>query len=196
MALLPPLSTPGLKFTEVGTTHTGKLIEISQPEQSREYSPDGPGDLAFWDRERTRPKMQVRFTLECAPDPTVAGDDGRRTIYAVVSGKPGGMYAVLNKALEKATSLGGQLTIRFTGTDPESKNPANPRKLYEASYVEPSLAEQMGGQQPDHEAQGAPTPQAATPPAADTIPAPWTAEQWGAFTDEQRAAILGTQPAA
>ncbi|AKJ72316.1 hypothetical protein BH787_gp32 [Gordonia phage GMA4] len=194
VALLPPMSTASLKFPEVGTTHTGTLIEIGEPQQETEFRKDGQGPPAFWDKDtRTRPKMQIKLTLQCAVDASISGDDGRRALYATVNAKPGGLYAVINKALESANSLGGKLTVTFTGTDPDSQNPDNPRKLYAASYVEPSLGDQMNAA-----AQSAPAA-AAPPPAAapvETIPAPWTAEQWATFTPEQKQAILAQQPAA
>lgn len=196
MALLPPMSTASLKFPEVGTTHTGKLLEIGEPQQETEYRADGQGPPAFWDDERTRPKMQIRVLIETAPDPAVAGDDGRRALYATVRSTPGSMYAVLNKAFETASALGGQLTVTYTGDDPESKNPKNPRKLYAATYVEPTLGAQMSQAAAPA---AAPAPAAATPPPAapvETIPAPWTAEQWATFTPEQKQAILAQQPAA
>lgn len=189
MGLLPTLNTPGLKFTEPGTTYTGKLLEIGEEQQARKYSPDGDGGPDYWDEEKTRPKMQRRFLLQCEPDPTVAGDNGERAIYAIISGKPGGMYAALNKALENATAVGGQLTVTFTGTDPESKNPQNPRKLYTASYVEPTLGAQMAASN-------------STPPTAPAAPAAggelvkpdnFPQAAWDGLTDEAKKAVLAQQ---
>ncbi len=201
MALLPPMSTKGLKFETPGTTHTGTLIEIGEEQQARKYSPTGDGGPDFWDDEKTRPKMQRKFVLQCQPDPAIAGDDGRRALYATVSAKPGGMYAVLNKALESANALGGQLTITFTGTDPESQNPANPRKLYTASYVEPTLGQQMQNTSSQPEAtpavaqqQAQPAQAAAAAPTGEPVkPDNFPQEVWDTLAAEARTAVLAQQ---
>lgn len=193
MALLPPMSTKSLKFTDIGTTHTGTLIEISEPQQETEYRADGSGPPAFWDDAKTRPRMQVKLTVQCPADPTIGGDDGKRALFATVSGKPGGLYFVINKALESATRLGGQLTVVFTGVDPESQNPQNPRKVYSATYVEPPLG--LGGQ--PAAAPAAPpapaAPAAAAAPAAPAKPANFPQEAWDSLTDEARATVAAAQ---
>ncbi len=196
MALLPPMSTTSCKFESPGTVHSGKLIEIGEPQQATTYDPSGPGKLAFWDDEKTRPRMQRRFLLQCQPDPAIAGDDGRRALWATVSSKAGGMYAAINKAVESANALGGTLTVTFTGVDPESKNPQNPRKLYTASYVEPTLGEQMAQPAAETNTVAAPAAQAAAPaPAAVGLVKPDLFPQavWDTLDDPARAAVLAAQ---
>lgn len=199
MALLPPLTIPGLKFEIIGTTHTGTLTEIGEPIQARAYTPTGDGGPAFWDDEKTRPKMQRRFLLQCQPDPTIPGDTGIRALYAIVSGKPGGMFWALNTALEQANDLGGVLTVTYTGDDPESKNPKNPRKIYAANYVNPSLGQKLMQDGPNQVTPPAPAPQQqyaapqpaapAPTPAADAPP-PGMEAVWATLPPEAKAAVL------
>lgn len=200
MSLLPPLSTQSAKFETPGTTVSGKLVEIGEEQQATKYNTDGV--LDWWDDEKTRPKMQRRFIIECQPDPEVEGDDGRRAIYAVVSGKQGGLYWALNECLKTANQLGGILSVTFTGYDENSKNPQNPRKLYTATYTAPAL---MGGgqaaapqqatqQQP---AQGTPGGPAATDwPATQggpQRPATITEAAWAQMDDATKAAVAASQ---
>lgn len=200
MALMAPVTSSSLKFETPGTTHVGKLLEVGEPQQQTEYNSQEP---SFWDKERTRPKMQVRIKLETA-ERDGDTDNGVRALYATVQGKQGSLYRAINDALSKAERLGGTLTVTYTGNDPDSKNPANPRKLYTASYQEPSLGQQMtSASQP---AAAAAQPPAAQPAAApQATPQPTAAQPIGqqdaigkvqqligmGFTDEQIANTLG-----
>lgn len=163
MSLLPPLATKSAKFETPGTTYSGTLVEIGDEQQASTYDPNGPGKPAYWDDEKTRPKMQRRFLIQCAPDPAIEGDDGMRALYPTVDSKQGGLYHAIYEALKGQSSLGGTLTVTFTGYDPLSKNPQNPRKLYTASYAPGPL---LGD--------GAPAPA----PAAPAAPAPAAAQQY------------------
>ena len=193
MSLLPPISRTNAKFDIPGKTYSGTLVEIGDEQQSSTYDPTGPGKPAFWDDEKTRPKMQRRFLIQCAPDPTIEGDDGSRGIYAVVDSKHGSMYAAIHEALKTASALGGTLKVTFTGTDPLSKNPANPRKLYSATYADPTPGQVLGGGQ----ATAAQTAAGAAAPVAEAVdegpPAGITAEAWAAMPPETRAAIAAAQ---
>ena len=72
--------------------------------------------------------------------------------------------------------IGGQLTVAFSGFDPNSKNPANPRKIYSASYVPPAPAGGMftsqAPAQPVAQPAVAPAPAAPAAPAQLVAPAP------------------------
>lgn len=213
MSLLPPLTTRSLKFETIGTTHTGKLIEIGAPQQQTEYESNAP---AFWDKDtKTRPMMQIAFRLETAQrDPEDPSDDGVRKVYATINAKQGSIYHAINKALIGHDQLGGQLTVSYVGDDPESKNPRNPRKLYEAVYAPPSLGQQLADKAaasstqtigqvaqansapaPVHQPTPAPTPAPVEPPAPVvrdlSVPPDGVApEMWGRMTDEQKQAYL------
>ena len=175
-----PRASHSWKFTNPGDTHTGTIAEVSDARQATEY---GSNELAYWDKERTRPKMQVAVTLDTAErDPQDANDTGKRTLWVVEDGRSGSILSAIRQAVHQAGAgtidIGGQLTVTFSGFDPNSKNPANPRKIYSASYVPPAPAGGMfTNQAPAQPAQPAAAPAPATPaqpvaPAAPVAPAP------------------------
>lgn len=220
MGLLPPLATSSAKFENFGDTVSGELVEIGDPFHETEYEKTTP---AYWDDEKTRPKQGIRFLLKCTPTPGDPDDDGMRGVYATISPKQGGLYWAINTALKDATALGGILTITFTGHDPASKNPKNPRKLYTAVYQAPGLMAgapaadpayqqppvqqapqyQQPPAQPQYQQPAAPAPQPpvqqAPPPAAPPAAAPAgppagiTAEAWAAMPPETQQAILASR---
>lgn len=171
-----PRASRSWKFTNPGDTHTGTITEVSDARQATEY---GSNELAYWDKERTRPKMQVAVTLGTAErDPQDANDAGKRTLWVVEDGRSGSILSAIRQAVHQAGAgtidIGGQLTVAFSGFDPNSKNPANPRKIYSASYVPPAPAGGMFTNQAPAQpvAQPAPAqPVAAPAPAAPAAPA-------------------------
>lgn len=174
-----PRASHSWKFTNPGDTHTGTIIEVSDARQATEF---GSNEPAYWDREKTRPKMQVAVTLDTAErDPQDASDTGKRTLWVVEDGRSGSILSAIRQAVHQAGAgtidIGGQLTVAFSGFDPNSKNPANPRKIYAASYVPPAPAGGMFTNQAPAQPVAAPAPAApAAPaqpvPAAPVAPAP------------------------
>ena len=168
-----PRASHSWKFTNPGDTHTGTITEVSDARQATEY---GSNELAYWDKERTRPKMQVAVTLDTAErDPQDANDTGKRTLWVVEDGRSGSILSAIRQAVHQAGAgtidIGGQLTVTFSGFDPNSKNPANPRKIYAASYVPPAPAGGMfTSQAPAPVAQPAPAPAPVAQPAAAPAP--------------------------
>lgn len=168
-----PRASHSWKFTNPGDTHTGTITEVSDARQATEY---GSNEPAYWDKERTRPKMQVAVTLDTAErDPQDVNDTGKRTLWVVEDGRSGSILSAIRQAVHQAGAgtidIGGQLTVAFSGFDPNSKNPANPRKIYSASYVPPAPAGGMfTNQAPAQPAQPAAAP--AQPVAAPATPAP------------------------
>ena len=165
-----PRASHSWKFTNPGDTHTGTITEVSDARQATEY---GSNELAYWDKERTRPKMQVAVTLDTAErDPQDANDTGKRTLWVVEDGRSGSILSAIRQAVHQAGAgtidIGGQLTVTFSGFDPNSKNPANPRKIYAASYVPPAPAGGMFTNQAAAQPVAAP----ATPAPAPAAPAP------------------------
>lgn len=167
-----PRASHSWKFTTPGDTHTGTITEVSAARQATEY---GSNELAYWDKERTRPKMQVAVTLDTNErDPQDANDTGKRTLWVVEDGRSGSILSAIRQAVHQAGAgtidIGGQLTVAFSGFDPNSKNPANPRKVYTASYVPPAPA---GGMFTNQEpAQPVAQPAAPAPAAPVAQPAP------------------------
>lgn len=173
-----PRASHSWKFTNPGDTHTGTITEVSDARQATEY---GSNELAYWDKERTRPKMQVAVTLDTAErDPQDANDTGKRTLWVVEDGRSGSILSAIRQAVHQAGAgtidIGGQLTVTFSGFDPNSKNPANPRKIYAAAYVPPAPAGGMFTSQAPAQPVAAPAPAAPAPapaaPAQPVAPAP------------------------
>lgn len=169
-----PRASHSWKFTNPGDTHTGTITEVSDARQATEY---GSNELAYWDKERTRPKMQVAVTLDTAErDPQDSNDTGKRTLWVVEDGRSGSILSAIRQAVHQAGAgtidIGGQLTVTFSGFDPNSKNPANPRKIYSASYVPPAPAGGMFTNQAPAQPAAAPATPAAQPVAAPATPAP------------------------
>lgn len=196
MSLLPPMSRQSAKFDVPGKTYSGSLVEIGEEQQSSTYDPNGPGKPAFWDDEKTRPKMQRRFLIQCTPDPAIEGDDGIRAIFAIIDSKNGSLYSAIHGALANATATGGTLTVTFTGTDPLSKNPQNPRKLYTASYTDPTPGQILGGAQQSTEQPGQPAAQQAQSAAPAGPPEGIDAAAWAAMPDEIKQQVINAQKAA
>lgn len=168
-----PRASHSWKFTNPGDTHTGTITEVSDARQATEF---GSNEPAYWDREKTRPKMQVAVTLDTAErDPQDANDTGKRTLWVVEDGRSGSILSAIRQAVHQAGAgtidIGGQLTVAFSGFDPNSKNPANPRKIYSASYVPPAPAGGMFTNQAPAQPAAAPAPAAPTAPAQPVAPA-------------------------
>lgn len=169
-----PRASHSWKFTNPGDTHTGTITEVSDARQATEY---GSNELAYWDKERTRPKMQVAVTLDTAErDPQDTNDTGKRTLWVVEDGRSGSILSAIRQAVHQAGAgtidIGGQLTVAFSGFDPNSKNPANPRKIYSASYVPPAPAGGMFTNQAPAQPAAAPAPAAPVPAAPAPVAQP------------------------
>lgn len=163
-----PRASHSWKFTNPGDTHTGTITEVSDARQATEF---GSNEPAYWDREKTRPKMQVAVTLDTAErDPQDANDTGKRTLWVVEDGRSGSILSAIRQAVHQAGAgtidIGGQLTVAFSGFDPNSKNPANPRKIYTAAYQAPAPAGGMFTNQAPAPAAPAPAPAAPAQPVA------------------------------
>lgn len=174
------------KFKTPGETHTGVITEISDRMPVTKY---GTTDPDYW--PDGSPKQQVVITLATDErDPEDPNDTGERSLWVTESRKAGTILAAIIQATRQANAkleIGGTLSVSFTGHDPNSKNPAQPRKLYAATYQPPAAGGGMFEQQPAQPAQ--PEPQAA--PAASQPTAPQAAPQQQV---PQTAPVVNQQP--
>lgn len=162
-------SSKGLKFDQIGVSHTGTVKSAPRERQQTKF---GSQDPDFW--PNGDPKMQILVDLQTdrRDDPN---DDGERTLYVA----SGNMKRAISDAIRAAGAQdiqpGGVLTVQYVGNDPASKNPANPAKMYAASYTAPTSAFVAAAPAasaapafiPQQHAAAAPLPQA---PAAAFVP--------------------------
>lgn len=160
------------KFKTPGETHTGVITEISDRMPVTKY---GTTDPDYW--PDGSPKQQVVITLATDErDPEDPNDTGERSLWVTESRKAGTILAAIIQATRQANAkleIGGTLSVSFTGHDQNSKNPAQPRKLYAATYQPPAAGGGMFEQQPAQPAPAASQP--AAPQAAPQQQVPQTA---------------------
>lgn len=150
MSLFDTSGGKAVKFEQPGATITGTVKTAPYEKQQTKY---GTSEPDYW--PNGDPKMQVLVHL--ATDQRVdADDDGDRTLYVSSSRMKRAIGEAMRNAGAKDIEVGGSLTVTYTGPDPASKNPANPAKLYTASYMPPA----------------SPLAQQATAPAQPAAPAP------------------------
>ncbi|KQR01463.1 hypothetical protein ASF74_07820 [Arthrobacter sp. Leaf145] len=132
-----------VKFGQPGDTVAGTITEISDQKQATKFNPNPQAkrELDFW--PSGDPVMEVWITLQTQErDQQDPEDTGLRTTVVTVNQKAGGQLAAIMDACEAVkapTPLpGGFLAVTFTGFDPQSQNPQNPRKLYAAQYQVPA----------------------------------------------------------
>lgn len=147
-------SNKGLKFETPGTSHTGTVKAAPRERQQTKFGSQEPD---FW--PNGDPKMQILVDLQTdrREDPN---DDGTRTLYVASKNMKKAIGDAIRTSGASDLLPGGVLTLQYVGNDPASANPANPAKLYAASYTPP-----VSGfvQQP---AAAAPAPQPVQAPAA------------------------------
>jgi hypothetical protein len=174
------------KFKNIGDTIVGTLVDIGEPRQATKYNPnpDAPRVLDFWessDGGAPRPKMEVLLTLQTdlREDPD---DDGKRKVVIPVFYKDGSPLSAIQAAMfpTGATDLelGAKVGLRFTGHDPDSANPQNPRKLYQGLYERPAAG---GGAFQHQPAQNQPAPAAQQPAQQANWQQPGQPAQGGGF---------------
>lgn len=121
-ALAPRPKFPTAKFATVGQTYSGVVLFPPEDRQAREFGSD---KLKVW--KDGSPVMQTRVVLR---------QDDQTEVAVYASGR---MAKAITTAIVDAGAVdievGGRLTVTYTGTDPDSANPANPAKLYKAEYI-------------------------------------------------------------
>jgi hypothetical protein len=172
---------PSFKFTNPGDTVTGKITDLKVVQQTTYNPAGGPGEPKKW--PSGDPMLQLNITLQTTlRDPNIEDDDGRRRVYVDGRRIRQAVTDAYTKAGAEGLDVGGTYTQKFTGYDPDSKNPANPAKLYEVTYAPPSAsAEFFGNGQP------AAAPEPATADNSDALKA-----ALANLTPEARRALLGS----
>lgn len=176
---------PSFKFVKPGDKITGKITDL-QVIQQRVYSPGGLGELKTW--PSGDPMMQLNVTLQTdLHDPGIDDDDGKRRVYIDGRRIREAVKEAFTKAGADGLAIGGTYTQTFTGYDPESKNPANPAKVYEVVYAPPSPgAEFFNGATPTAGQVGQ-APEPAATPVADALEA-----ALANLSPEARAAVVAS----
>ena len=125
-ALAPRAKYPSVKFDTMGKRYAGTVAMPPESRQARVYNST---ELATW--PSGDPVMETRIILD------LDNEGGRVAIYAKRT-----LATAITKALVDAEApdieVGGRLVVGWMSNDPESKNPANPRKVYEATYTPPA----------------------------------------------------------
>lgn len=122
-------SSKGVKFTNVGDTITGTVSSAPIERQQTKFGTQEPD---FW--PNGDPKMQILVNLQTTLRED-GNDDGERTLYVASKNMKKAIADAMRAAGASDVAPGGTLTVTFVGNDPNSKNPANPAKLYTAQYT-------------------------------------------------------------
>jgi hypothetical protein len=127
-------SSKGLKFDQIGQSHTGTVKAAPRERQQTKFGTQEPDFYPNGD-----PKMQILVDLqtELRED---ANDDGERTLYVASKNMKRAIGQAIREAGATDVMPGGVLSIQYVGNDPASKNPANPAKMYAARYTAPASA--------------------------------------------------------
>jgi len=145
------------KFDNPGDSVTGTVAV--EPEV-RDQTDIQTGRILTWDNGDTRKQLVVTLDTD-QRDPDDPEDDGRRSLYVKGSKQRGSqslhdaVATAVRNAGASGLTVGGELTVRFTGEEPSQTKGFNPRKLYEASYKAPTGGEFLGTDQPVQQTQPA-----------------------------------------
>jgi hypothetical protein len=125
-------SVPSLSWRDqpVGTIFTLEIVEPAKTLQSTDYE---SGEPAWWDAEKTRPKLCAVLNVKVLRGPHSEGEI--RSIWAPIGAS--NLFFALKEAQSKAEAKfapGGLLEIRFAGTRKHENPRFNDIKEYEAQY--------------------------------------------------------------
>jgi hypothetical protein len=125
----PSLSWKGLGH---GAEFVLSVLEPAALVQSREFE---TGELAFWDEEKSQPKMAAVLKVQVVKGPHSEGEE--RSIWAQ---KPSNLFQAIASAQQASGAViapGGTLTIRFLDEKAHKNKRFNAIKIYEAVYKPP-----------------------------------------------------------
>jgi hypothetical protein len=153
----PSLSWKGLPHNTIFVT---EVLEKATLLQSTDYE---SRELAFWDKEKTRPKMAAVTRVLVTEGPHSVGEE--RSIWATI---PSNLFIAIKEAQKAAGQKllpGGILRLCLTGEKRHEDPRMNPIKQYAAKYTPPAGsagADPFGEAPPAQAPQAAPRPQPAT----------------------------------
>ena len=149
-----------VKFDDKGDTVTGVIISPPEVAQQRDYKTK---ELAYWDDDKTQPKMQMIITLRTnETDPEDPEDDGERRLFVASPNMRKAIASAVRSAKRKGLAVGGVLRVTYTENGQKQHGQGFPPKLYTAQYVPPN-EEVAVPEQPKAEASAAESKAAATP---------------------------------
>lgn len=185
---------PSAKLTE-GVTVSGRILQVSDPYQEREYNPNDPGNGAPKYFKNGNPIMTFYVDLATSErDAGIEDDDGTRRLYMDGSRIKKAVRAAVAGAGAPGLSAGGVLQVTCTGY--ETPGDIRSGKKYVATYTPGVAANSVLMGQADEPAP-APVQQAPVPvqQAPQVTPAPAAAASGP--TAEQVAALkaAGMDPA-
>jgi hypothetical protein len=137
-ALAPRAKYPTFSFPDPGTKAHGVITQPPEDSQVRKFGTD---TLEFW--PDGNPIMQTRIVLR----------DNTDTEYAVYA--KGRMAKAITSAIIEAGAddleVGGELSVEFTQYGTPKTPGGKPPKLYEATYIKPTVSAADHADQDDDE---------------------------------------------
>lgn len=143
---------PSFDFEKkIGNGVIGTIVKMEKVQQTKQGDPD---TKLWFDKEQTRPRMQLNVTLQTdlrdwkgckvptdaeGNDKPASEDDGTRRVYLKFKSQEA-VGEALRKAGEKTPKLGGRLGLKLSGIQPNPTGSGSIH-LYEAMYEAPSGAE-------------------------------------------------------
>lgn len=120
------------KFETIGTVVGGLIVDEPQLVQQKDIKTGAP---KHWDDGNPMMQLVVKVQTD-QRDPDDAEDDGVRAIYIKAQMRQAVADAV-RKAGAKSLEVGGDLKVKFTGTEAASTKGFNDKKIYAAQYAKP-----------------------------------------------------------
>lgn len=180
----PALSWKGLP---IGTVFVCRVLEPAKLLHSRDFETNEP---AYWDLEKTQPKMSAVINVTILDGPHSVGED--RSIWAQ---KPSQLFQAIAQAQKEAGAQigeGGVLRLKFAGETPHENKRYSPIKNYLAKYEPPAARDAFETPTPAPVGQ---QPQYARPATTTTAPAPQAPPAGWPQQARQQPGLPGVPPA-
>ena len=126
--------TTSAKFPEIGTTVTGVITRVLDPQQQTDYATGTP---KTWENGDPMMQLPVEIATELR-DAEIDDDEGLRMLYI-----KGALTAAVRDAVKKVGSktleIGGTITVTYARNGEPAKKGFNPPKQYDVSYTPPGV---------------------------------------------------------